>query len=116
VKIKGRFIVPKIINTCIGLDLLELFEHITGVRFFWDTVCVKQTASNYRKLYYRTTQELFPRIVSLITKSANQQFVDKRIYTTFIDVDNSTIKSSCLNTTKSYWRRNTVDYKYLGHT
>ena len=31
-KIKWRYFVPKIIN--IGLDLLELFEHITGVRNF----------------------------------------------------------------------------------
>jgi len=31
-KIKWRYFVPKIIN--IGVDLLELFEHITGVRNF----------------------------------------------------------------------------------
>ena len=31
-KIKWRYFVPKIIN--IGLDLLELFEHITGVQNF----------------------------------------------------------------------------------
>jgi len=31
-KIKWRYFVPKIIN--IGLDLLELFEHGTGVRIF----------------------------------------------------------------------------------
>ena len=31
-KIKRRYFIPKIIN--IGLDMLELFEHITGVRNF----------------------------------------------------------------------------------
>jgi len=34
--IKWWYFVPKIIN--IGLDLLELFEHNTGVQIFWDTV------------------------------------------------------------------------------
>ena len=32
-KIKWRYFIPKIIN--VGLDLLELFEHITGVRNFF---------------------------------------------------------------------------------
>jgi len=38
-KIKWQYFVPKIIN--IGLDLLELFEHITGVRNILDTVYVQ---------------------------------------------------------------------------
>ena len=38
-KIKWRYFVPKIIN--IGLDLLELFEQITGVRIFLrHSVCI----------------------------------------------------------------------------
>jgi len=43
-KIKWRYFVPKIIN--IGLDLLELYEHITGVRNF------------LRHSVYSDTQEL----------------------------------------------------------
>jgi len=35
--IKWRYFVPKIID--IGLDLLELYEHITGVQNFFETQC-----------------------------------------------------------------------------